>query len=202
MFDTYITVMGTALNTPEKKLTKNNVVVANFRVATHARRFDKNTGEWVDAPSLRIRVACWRRLAEHVAGSVFSGDALVVHGRIITQDWVNEQGEPRISYTLEAMTVGHDLNRGTSTFTRARAEPAGLVVEEEPDLDGAVPFDDYPAVDSPSDDDALALLAEAGLSVSEVGLSTGSGEEDSDEDDEASALSGGRRRRSRQPVPA
>jgi single-strand DNA-binding protein len=196
MFDTYITVMGTALNTPEKKITRNNGVLASFRVATHARRFDKGAGEWVDAPSLRIRVTCWRRLAEHVNGSVFSGDAVIVHGRIITQDWVTDEGEPRITYTLEAMSVGHDLNRGTAAFSRTRPEPAGVVVEEaEEDIEGALAsYEDFPVAETTTDDDALALLAEAGLPVG------GSGDEQSE--DEASEVPGRGRRRARHPVPA
>jgi single-strand DNA-binding protein len=197
MFDTYITVVGTALNTPEKKITKNNAMLASFRVATHARRFDKATEQWVDAPSLRIRVTCWRRLAEHVNGSVFAGDALIVHGRIITQDWETDEGEPRITYTLEAMSVGHDMNRGTSAFTRSRPEPAGVVVEEpEEDIEGAVAsYEDFPVAETTTDDDALALLAEAGLSVS------GPGDEEAD-DEEASENPGRGRRRVRHPVPA
>jgi single-strand DNA-binding protein len=195
MFDTYITVVGTALNTPEKKITKNNAMLATFRVATHARRFNKATNEWVDAPSLRIRVTCWRRLAEHVNGSIFSGDAVIVHGRVITQDWVNEDGEPRITYTLEAMSVGHDLNRGTAAFTRARVEPAGVVVEEpEEDIEGALAsYEDFPVSETPADDDALAILAGAGLSVTEPG-------DDESDEEEAAEISGRGRRRSRQPV--
>jgi single-strand DNA-binding protein len=197
MFDTYITVMGTALNTPEKKITKNNAMLASFRVATHARRFDKATEQWVDAPSLRVRVTCWRRLAEHVNGSVFAGDALIVHGRIITQDWLSDEGEPRIAYTLEAMSVGHDLNRGTSVFTRSRPEPASVVVEEpEEDIeDAAASYAEFPVAETTSDDDALALLAEAGLPVS------GPGDEEA-EDEEASDTPGRGRRRVRHPVPA
>jgi single-strand DNA-binding protein len=203
MFDTYITVVGTALNTPEKKMTKNNAVVTNFRIATHARRFDRGTGEWVDAPNLRIRVACWRKLAENVHGSVFSGDAVVVYGRISTRDWVNEQGEARIAYELDAISVGHDLSRGTASFTRSRPEPAGLVVEDPDneagtsvDHDAAdASFDDFGLVEGSTDVDALAILAEAGLHVPEPGDEEG-------EDEEAAAGSGRERRRSRQAVAA
>src|SRR5271154_4415800 len=102
MFDTYITVIGTVLNTPERRLTKDNSVVTHFRVASNARRFDRQTGQWVDAANLRIRETCWRRRAEHVCGSLFPGDAVVVHGRIATRDWVTDQGEARIAYELEA----------------------------------------------------------------------------------------------------
>jgi single-strand DNA-binding protein len=198
MFDTYITVTGVALNAPERRTTKTNQLVASFRVASHPRRFDKNASEWVDAPSLRIRVTCWRRLADHVAASVNTGDPVVVHGRISTRDWVNEQGEPRISYELEAVSVGHDLNRGLTTFTKARPEPAGAVVEEPDDGSVALPGrDEYALLETgPDTADAMAILAEAGLTVPEPG------EEDEVDEDEVSAQAGRGRRRARQPVPA
>ena len=192
MFDTYITVIGTVLNNPEKKVTKNNNLLANFRVASHARRFDKQAGEWVDGESLRIRVTCWRRLAEHVCSSLYAGDPVVVHGRIATRDWKNEEGEARIAYTLEAVAVGHDLSRGTATFTRSRPEPNGLVVEEPDDAAS----EEFGALDGRPDDEALAILAEAGLHVPEPG-----DDEDSVEE-EASANPDRARRRSRQPVAA
>ena len=132
MFDTYITVTGNALTTPEKKnTTKTNTVVASFRVASHVRRFNKNTQQWVDGPNLRIKVNCWRRLADNVCASIVSGDPVVVYGRIATREWLNEQGEPRISYEIEADAVGHDLSRGRSTFTKMRSELGTTVIEDE-----------------------------------------------------------------------
>jgi single-strand DNA-binding protein len=225
MFDTYVTVVGTALNTPERRVTKNNAVVANFRVATHARRYDKEAQEWVDAPNLRIRVNCWRRLAENVCSSIVSGDPVVVYGRIATRDWTNEHGEARIAYEVEAVSVGHDLARGVDVFTRSRSESSEAMVED-PDAegepaprkaaDGGSPsgYDEYGYADSSSTEDALAILDAAGLDGSDAG-SGGIGfsasdpaEEESEEsaDDEEEALagsSGGRgRKRARQPVPA
>jgi single-strand DNA-binding protein len=132
MFDTYVTVVGTVLHQPEKRVTnKSNALVATFKVATHPRRYDPKTERWVDAPSLRIRVNCWRRLAEHVAMSVNVGDSVVVYGRISTREWKTEQGEPRLSYEMDADNVGHDLSRGTATFVRARPEGNGSVVDDE-----------------------------------------------------------------------
>ena len=115
MFDTYICVVGTVLNRPEKRLTtKTNSLVASFRVASHPRRYDRENSRWVDGPNLRIKVNCWRRLAEGVCSSLIAGDPVVVWGRIATKGWKTEQGEARISYELDADSVGHDLARGTA----------------------------------------------------------------------------------------
>jgi len=218
MFDTEITVVGTALNTPEwKKIGKTDAVVANFRVATHPRRFDKEKQEWVDATSFRVRVNCWRRLGEGVHASILSGDPVIVHGRIVTREWRNEQGETRLAYEVEADAVGHDLSRGHSTFARWKPESFGAVVEDadsESRVNGE-PAETLTTLTEPSaefgldafdparsgDRDALAILREAGLDPEE----DGDGEDTSDEEEETdnSGSGGGRgRRRGRTPVPA
>jgi single-strand DNA-binding protein len=170
MFESYVTVVGTALHNPERRAIRPDISVAHFRIASTPRRFDRETQNWVDGPSLRIRVNCWRRLADHVCGSIFSGDPVIVYGRIVTRDWKTEQGEPRLSYELEAISVGHDLTRGVAAFTRSRAEPLGAVVED-PDLEPLVPadlgrtFQDAAALDATTD--ALSILANAGLDAVE-----------------------------------
>lgn len=65
MFDTYVTIVGNVLTTPEwRRTTQSNTLVANFKVASTARRLDRDSGRWVDGNSLRVRVNCWRKLAE------------------------------------------------------------------------------------------------------------------------------------------
>jgi single-strand DNA-binding protein len=131
MFDTYITVVGTVLTRPEwRRTTNTNTIVASFRIASNSRRFDKNTEAWVDGPSLRVRVNCWRRLAEGVASSVIVGDPVVVHGRMFTRDWKNDKDELRTSYELEAVTVGHDLSRGRARFERRKPNAVTSAVED------------------------------------------------------------------------
>jgi single-strand DNA-binding protein len=228
MFDTHVTVVGTALNTPELKVTKSEAVVATFRVASRARRFDREKEQWVDGPNFRVRVNCWRRLGEFVRNSIVAGDPVVVYGRIVTREWKTEQGEARLSYEMEADAVGHDLSRGRSTFQRWRPEPFGTVVEDA-DADARVngelaeslsasarefPLDDYePAGFGMSegfgdgDRDAMAILREAGLTASTDGDGDGDGgggDDDTDGEGSGDGGSGGSRgrKRGRQPVPA
>ncbi len=132
MFDTYITVVGTVLTRPDwKLLTKSNSVVASFRVASNSRRYDRGSDQWVDGPSLRIRVNCWRNLADGVANSIAVGDPVVVYGRIATRDWKSEEGEPRIAYEVEAITVGHDLTRGKANFEKRKHDPSSVIEDAD-----------------------------------------------------------------------
>jgi single-strand DNA-binding protein len=121
MFDTTVTIIGNVLNPPEyKQLRESRAVVTNFKVASTSRRFDKLTNNWVDGASLRVRVNCWKRLAENVSQCVKVGDPVIVTGRLYSRDWIGEDQIRRVSYELEATTVGHDLSRGVDSFTRQR----------------------------------------------------------------------------------
>ncbi|MGC9668952.1 single-stranded DNA-binding protein [Planosporangium sp. 12N6] len=126
-----MTIVGNALNAPElRRTTGTNTLVASFRVASTSRRYDRDSGRWVDGPSLRVRVTCWRRLAEGVTHSVVTGDPLVVTGRMYTRDWIGDDGQQRVSYELEAIAVGHDLSRGFADFRRHRPGAATSMVED------------------------------------------------------------------------
>ena len=39
-------------------------------------------------------------------------------GRLRASTWTNAQGVQMTSFEVDAQVVGHDLNRGTSEFTR------------------------------------------------------------------------------------
>lgn len=121
MFDTHVTVIGTAVTAPEwRRTNQSQTLVANFKVDSTARRLDRESGRWVDGNSLRLRVNCWRRLAEGVVTSVMVGDPVIVSGRIHTRDWTDDAGSHRTHYELEAVAVGHDLSRGRGRFLRNR----------------------------------------------------------------------------------
>ncbi|MET7668133.1 single-stranded DNA-binding protein [Micromonospora luteifusca] len=131
MFDTYVTIVGNVLTTPEwRRTTQSNTLVANFKVASTARRLDRDSGRWVDGNSLRVRVNCWRKLAEGVAASVMVGDPVVVCGRLYTRDWTDDAGNHRTLYELEAVAVGHDLSRGRARFLRNRPSTTTSAVED------------------------------------------------------------------------
>jgi single-strand DNA-binding protein len=152
MYDTYVTIVGNVLTAPEWRRTKNTgSLVAHFKVASTARRLDRESGQWVDGNSLRVRVNCWRKLAEGVGSSLITGDPVIVVGRLYTRDWTDENNNRRIGYELEAVAVGHDLSRGQSTFTRNRPALSTSAVEDEgaPRIGGEqtdpVPPDQVPA---------------------------------------------------------
>ena len=153
MFETNIVVVGNVLTAPEwRRTASTNALVANFRVASTARRMDRETGRWVDGNQFRVRVNCWRRLAEGVASSVTVGDPVVVAGRLYTRDWTDSEGNLRTTYEMEAVSVGHDLSRGRGRFFRNKpaATSATETAEAEDQIRGeatrTVAQDEAPAV--------------------------------------------------------
>ena len=89
--------------------------VASFRVASTPSRL--RDGAWVKGTTSWHTVKAWNRLALHVAGSLHSGDPVLVHGRLVADVWERE-GTSTTSWEVIASAIGHDLSHGTSAFTR------------------------------------------------------------------------------------
>jgi single-strand DNA-binding protein len=153
MYDTYVTIVGNVLNPPEwRRTTNTGALVTTFKIASTARRLDRESGKWVDGNSLRVRVSCWRALAGNVFASVTVGDPLIVTGRLYTRDWVDEAGNRRVGYELEATAVGHDLSRGRSRFERVRPQTSTSAVEDDaaPHRLGGEPTESVPDDEAPA----------------------------------------------------
>ncbi len=129
MLETLITIVGNVVDDPQWQKLDSGVTVANLRVASTSRRFDRATGAFGDGDSLFIKVNCWRTLGDNVAHSVAKGDPVVVMGRLYTRSYtVNEQR--RVGCELDATAVGFDLSKGRSSFTRNRDLPPADVDTE------------------------------------------------------------------------
>ena len=134
MNDTYLTVSGNVVDEPKlRKTTTNGITVLSFRVASTSRRRDAETGDWSDGDTLFVNVTCWRSLATNVADSLYKGQPVVVHGRFYSRQYTKDEAT-RVTYELDAISVGHDLARGVSTFKKSA--PQAVVTNVEVDEDG------------------------------------------------------------------
>ncbi len=118
MNDAYLTLAGNVVDEPRLRRTKSGHMVANFRLASTARRKDPESGSWEDVSTLFVTVTCWRGLAKNVHASLHKGHPVVVTGRYFAREYQVEEAV-RVSYEVEATAVGHDLSRGVSEFQRA-----------------------------------------------------------------------------------
>ena len=131
MFETNLVIVGNVLTAPEwRRIPSTGALVANFRVASTARRYDRESDRWIDGNSIRLRIVAWRRLAEGVASSVAVGDPIMVSGRLYTRDWKDENGNPRVSYEMEAYAIGLDLARGRCRFYRNKTGQGVALLED------------------------------------------------------------------------
>ena len=132
MYGTNITVVGNVVDEVVNKPTSSGLSRASFRIASTQRRRDRESGQWVDGHKFFINVTAWREMAENVAASVRKGDPVIVSGRIFSRQYVRDESN-HVAYELDPDAIGHDLSRGTSTFTKRRRGMSGSV---ELDADG------------------------------------------------------------------
>ncbi|MFT3968869.1 MAG: single-stranded DNA-binding protein [Micropruina sp.] len=117
--DATITVTGNVGSDIEVRTDDTNEwAYAAFRLAC-TPRFVRN-GTWRDGETTWLNINCRnRQLSLNVQASIGKGDPVIVTGRLSTWSWTNsETGEVREKLVLEAIAVGHDLTRGTTSFRR------------------------------------------------------------------------------------
>jgi single-strand DNA-binding protein len=123
--ETVITVVGNLVDDPELRFTPSGAAVANFRIASTPRNFDKNTNEWVDGEGLFLSCAIWRQAAENVAESLQKGMRVVVQGRLKQRSYETREGEKRTVYELDVEEVGPSLKYATAKVTRTTRQGGG-----------------------------------------------------------------------------
>jgi single-strand DNA-binding protein len=139
--ETYVTVQGWVGSEPDFKEVGGQTARATFRVASTPRQFDRTHGTYIDKPTTWFSVECWRALAQNAFDSVHVGQPVIITGRLRTHEWTDEAGQRRSRVVLEAFSLGHDLTRGTTTFTKTRPRQAtvdGAATSESAESSGAL----------------------------------------------------------------
>ncbi|WP_371151234.1 single-stranded DNA-binding protein [Buchananella felis] len=117
-----ITITGNLAADPELRFIQNGTPVANFRVISSSRQFDRATNEWKDGASISIRVEAWNELAENVAETLTKGTRVIVRGRLSQNIYEGRDGVERTSVELRAEDVAVSLRWATGQITRKRRE--------------------------------------------------------------------------------
>lgn len=121
--DTQISLVGNLVADPELRYTPNGAAVANFRVASTPRRYDQQSGQYVDGEGLFLTCNVWRQAAENVANSLKKGDRVLVVGRLRQRSYESRNGEQRTVFEVEVDDVGPALRYATAQVQRNA--PAG-----------------------------------------------------------------------------
>jgi len=138
MNETALTIIGSLTADPELRFTPAGIAVANFTVASNARRFDKATNGYVDAEPIFLRCTAWRTTAENVAESLTRGARVIVTGNLKSNSYETRDGEKRTSLELTVTEVGASLLWATVKITKA--DRTGAPVGKPADDDETPPF--------------------------------------------------------------
>ena len=123
--ETIITVVGNLVDDPELRFTPSGAAVANFRIASTPRTFDRQSNEWKDGDALFLSCAVWRQAAENVAESLQKGMRVVVQGRLKSRQYETREGEKRTVFEIDVEEVGPSLKYATAKVTRATRSGGG-----------------------------------------------------------------------------
>jgi single-strand DNA-binding protein len=123
--ETVITIIGNLVDDPELRFTPSGAAVANFRVASTPRTFDRQAGEWRDGETLFLSCSVWRQAAENVAESLQRGMRVIVQGRLKQRSFETREGEKRTVFEIDVDEVGPSLRNATAKVTKTTRSGGG-----------------------------------------------------------------------------
>jgi single-strand DNA-binding protein len=189
--EAHISLSGYVAMQPSLGWTRTGVPALKLRVAWTPRRLDRVTGEWTDMSTSFLTVYAYRKLAENAATCLRKGDPIVVRGRVTTRDFEDKNGHRRTALEVDAISFGHDMTRGVSTFQRVRPQ-TGMTANEFQETEGGTrqgqpagrdgDLAAMPGAGRDADDAAFASLAAAAAASTDPD-GTRSGDEDGREAD-------------------
>lgn len=145
MNETMVCVVGNVATRPVYRETVSGPS-ARFRIAVTARYWDREKNSWVDGHTNFFTVWANRQLATNAAASLSVGEPVIVQGRLKVRTETREGQPDWMSADIDAVSVGHDLSRGTTAFRRAPRP------ESNPAPDRSEPTSETdPALSSPTD---------------------------------------------------
>jgi single-strand DNA-binding protein len=123
--ETVITLVGNLVDDPELRFTPSGAAVANFRLASTPRTFDRQANEWKDGDTLFLTANVWRQAAENVAESLQRGMRVIVTGRLKSRSYETREGERRTVFEIDVDEVGPSLRSATAKVTKASRGSGG-----------------------------------------------------------------------------
>ncbi|NYE36377.1 single-strand DNA-binding protein [Nocardioides cavernae] len=123
--ETTITVIGNLVDDPELRFTPSGAPVANFRIASTPRTFDRQSNEWKDGDTLFLSCAVWRQAAENVAESLQRGMRVIVQGRLKSRQYETREGEKRTVFEIDVEEVGPSLRSASAKVTKTTRQGGG-----------------------------------------------------------------------------
>jgi len=103
-----ITITGLVATTPRYLLSVDDLPSLSFRIASD--ELDNGLINW-------YTITAFGQLAKNVRDSIEKGNRVIISGELNIRDWDNGE-RTGTSVEVEASAIGHNLNYGTTKFTR------------------------------------------------------------------------------------
>lgn len=120
---TNVTYIGNATADAELRYTQTGVAVASINLAVNTR--SKRGDEYIDDPTLFIRVTAWKDTAENVGQSIRKGDRLIVVGRQKQTEYTTRDGDTRQQLEVTADEIGPSLRWATASAQKTPRNGGG-----------------------------------------------------------------------------
>lgn len=119
-----VILIGNLGKDPEIRRMDNNVVVANFSIATSETFINRTSGDKREITDWH-NIVCWRGLAEFTEKYLKKGMKIYVEGRLKTRSWQDKENNTR--YTTEILADNIQVvnwNDGPSNTQEKQVYPA------------------------------------------------------------------------------
>jgi single-strand DNA-binding protein len=123
--ETVVTLVGNLVDDPELRFTPSGAAVANFRIASTPRTYDRQSGEWKDGESLFLSCSVWRQAAENVAESLQRGMRVIIQGRLKSRTYDDREGNKRTVFEVDVDEVGPSLRSATAKVAKVQRSSGG-----------------------------------------------------------------------------
>lgn len=116
--ETTITLIGNLVSEPELRYTPTGLSVANIRIASTPRRFNRQSNQWEDGEAMFIQCSAWGQAAENLVQSLGKGMRVIAHGRLRQRSFETREGERRSVIEMLIDEIGPSLAFATAKVSR------------------------------------------------------------------------------------
>ncbi len=129
MAQTTSTIIGNLTEEPELHyFEKTDNYKARVRVASSRRVRDReNPDTWNDADPLYITLEMWGPLALNAKKSLGRGMPVIAHGTLVTDEWVDKEGQRQQMIRFRCYSLGLDLTRYVIASQRIESAEKNLI---------------------------------------------------------------------------
>jgi len=119
-----VILIGNIGKNPELRVLEGNISRVNFILATNESYRDKN-GNRIDHTEWH-NIVMWRSLAESAHRLLKKGMLVYIEGKIQSRQWVDKEGNKRVSYDIVAETFSILGQRKDSSASKTSAQQEGI----------------------------------------------------------------------------